>query len=111
MTSRKRRVFPAIVATALSMGASMAFAAEPTQDMMAQQAEKIAALEAKLANIEAKQLNAADVDATVESVLRDADQRSQLLAADGGLTGGWEGGKFVLRSANGDHSISPGLQL
>src|SRR5262249_26036442 len=63
-------------------------------------------------NLEAAQetqqqkLDTADVKATVQDVIRDADQRSQLLQMQG-FTAGYTNGKFLLQSENGDFVMRP----
>ena len=52
MTNRKRRILPAVVAGALSMGAAAAFAADNNQQDLQNQ---VKALEAKVASLEGKQ--------------------------------------------------------
>jgi len=93
MTSKSRIL--AAVAGALSMGAVATYAAEPSQ------ADQISALEAKVAALEAKQAsNSKDVAATIDSVLRDAEQRSQLLQNMGDMGAGYDNG-FYIRSGEG----------
>src|SRR4051812_5759626 len=90
---------------ALGISASV-FAAEPTaQELM----DQIEALKAKVAALEAAQQNQItreDVDATVQSVLRDADKQSQLFAVEG-FTAGWSEGKFLLQSSDGNFLLHP----
>lgn len=87
MTNSKTRMFVAVVG-ALSIGTA-AWAAEPSQD------QRIAELESKLANLETKQAaNSKDIAATIDSVLRDAEKRSQLLAA-GDSGAGYDNGFFI----------------
>jgi hypothetical protein len=70
--------------------------------------QRIAELEARVAQLQQQQAaNSKDVAATIDSVLRDAERRSQLMAAgDGGA--GYEGG-FYIRS--GDFELRPGAQF
>jgi len=103
MTNPKSRIFAA-VAGALSVGA-VAWAAEPT----AQEA-RIQQLEAKLAALETQQAaNSKDVAATIDSVLRDAERRSQLLATSGDQGAGYDSG-FYIRAGEG-WVLRPGLQF
>jgi hypothetical protein len=76
-----------------------AYAAQSAAD------QKIAELEAKVAALEARQSqDLRDVAATIDSVLRDAERRSQLLAAgDGGA--GYDSGFFI---RSGDWVLRPG---
>jgi len=45
-----------------------------------------------------------------ERVLRDADRRSQLLQAEG-FTAGYNNGKFIIQSADGNFLLHPWLQF
>lgn len=106
--TKKYLTIPAVVAGALGMG-GIATAAEPTTaELMAQ----IQQLQAKVQQMEAKQqaLSSADVDATVASVLKDAEQRSQLLNMEG-FTAGWSDGHFMLASADGNYKLMPMFQF
>lgn len=90
MTNPKSRIIAA-VAGALSMGAAAAWAEAPSQQDL-----KIRELEAKVAALEAKQAaNSKDMAATIDSVLRDAEKRSQLLAASGDMSAGYDNGFFI----------------
>lgn len=100
-----------VVAGALGMaGAVIAQAAEPTTaELMSQ----IQALQTKVQTLETNQqqaVNKADVDATVESVLKDADKQSQLMQAEG-FTAGWTNGHFVLGSSDGNFKLIPMFQF
>jgi hypothetical protein len=107
MTNPKRRTIPALVAGALGMGGALAMAAEPTQQELLAQLQE---LQAKVAAMEAKQVNTQDVDATVASVLADADRRSQLMQVEG-FTAGYNKGKFVIQSADGNFTLNPYVQF
>lgn len=107
MTNPKRRTIPALVAGALGMGGALAMAAEPTQQELLVQLQE---LQAKVAAMEAKQVNTQDVDATVASVLADADRRSQLMQVEG-FTAGYNKGKFVIQSADGNFVLNPFVQF
>jgi len=85
----------------------MAFGGDVTQaELMAQ----IEQLKAKVEQLEQKQVSSTDVDATVESVLRDANNRSQLLQA-GTVTAGYEKGKAFIRSEDGNFYLNPNAQF
>ncbi len=101
MTDRK--LFVPALAGVLGMGA-IAAAAEPTA---ADLREQIDALQAKVAKIEARE--AANQQATVNSVLNDAERRSQLLQS-GGISAGYENG-FFIQSANGAFKLQPNFQF
>ena len=112
----KRRTMPALVAATLGIGASAVYA-EPAQQQDLQ--KQIEALQAQLQEIKAQQAERVttpaftnkDVDATVDSVLRDADRRSQLLAEAGGGTAGWMDGGFRIRSGDGRYELQPFAQF
>ncbi|MGE5608312.1 MAG: hypothetical protein ACM359_03580, partial [Bacillota bacterium] len=90
MTNPKSRMFAAVAGT-LALGAAAAWAAEPTQTDA-----KIQELEAKVAALESKQAaNSKDLAATVDSVLRDAERRSQLLANGGDMGAGYDNGFYI----------------
>ena len=122
---RKSPATKAAVAGALSVGAGIfgfgpaASAAEPTQQELLEQIE---ALEAKVQQMETRQQQATqaaaeqDEQATVGSVLRDAERRStvrpfffQTDLAD--LPAGHEKGKFFIRSPDGRFTLSPSFQF
>src|SRR2546423_1190904 len=94
-------------------GAAVARAAEPTT---AELQAQIQSLQAKVQTMEAQQtqqaqkLDAKVVDATVESVLKDAEKRSKMMDMEG-FTAGWSDGNFMLRSADGSFLMIPELQL
>lgn len=111
MKQRNRHVLSAAVATvALLIGGASVMAQETNEELKAE----IKSLRERLAQVEARQN--ADASATpaaaqtkVETstrteVVRDAEDRSDVLA-------GYEEGKFFLRSADGNFSLSPGAQL
>src|SRR5262245_54690944 len=101
-----------VTLVALAVVGSISFADEPsTQPSTRELLEQIQALQAKVQQLEANQrrLNRADVDATVKSLLDDAQRRSQMLSADGALLAGWDNGHFFLRSADNSFLLIPGL--
>jgi len=86
MTSKSRMMIA--VAGALSLGA--AAWAETAQD------SRIKELEAKVASLEARQAaSSKDLAATIDSVLRDAERRSQLLANGADSGAGYDNGFFI----------------
>src|SRR5688572_15439508 len=109
-----RKLFAGIVAVAiLSVPTAARGADEGSSDPSREQIMKeLAALREKVARLEAAQqnqqakLDATDVRATVQEVIRDADRRSQLLQAQG-FTAGWSNGKFLIQSENGDFVLNP----
>jgi len=118
MTSSKHLTLPVVaIAGALSLSAaSVARAGEapaaPATDAQQLQ-QQIEQLQAKVAQLESKQqvLATRDVDATVESVLKDADKRSQLLQMEG-FTAGWTKDKgFRIQDAAGNWVLHPMFQF
>lgn len=107
--TRKFLTIPAVVAGALGMGSTIAWGAEPTTSELL---EQIKQLQAKVSDMEGRQtkLNDAQVGATIDSVLKDAERRSQLLQMEG-FTAGHDGKRFVLQSADGAYSLSPQFQF
>ncbi|HYE18843.1 MAG TPA: porin [Tepidisphaeraceae bacterium] len=101
-----------ISAAALAWSASVVGAAEP-----ANLQQEIEALRAEVRELRAKQdapkptFTTADVEAAVDSVLRDADKRSTLLAETSTFYGGYIDDKFQIRSADGNWTLSPSLWL
>jgi len=104
MFSAKSRLFAAAIG-AVSMGAAAAWAADNT----AQQDAKIRELEAKVAALEARQASSArEIAATIDKVLRDAEKRSQLLAAGGDTAAGYDNGFFI---RSGAWELRPGAMF
>ena len=125
----RRRKFPATKAAvvgALGLGAgvlgagSVASAAEPTQQELL---EQIKALQAKVEQLESRQNGQApqtqpaatqpqEQPATVDSVLSDAERRSNPFALDSsGVTAGYNKGKFVLQDEAGNFVLHPQIQF
>lgn len=97
-------------------GATAANAAEPSQQELMDQ---VKALQAKVERLEAQQqqqqATAATAPqkgeaATVDSVLRDADRRSQFLQPSG-FTAGVDRGRIVIRSEDGNFEFHPEFQF
>src|ERR1051326_1096948 len=89
MTNPKSRIIAA-VAGVLSLGTAGAWAADAPQD------QRIEELQKKVAELEAKQAsNSKDLAATIDSVLRDAEKRSQLLATMGDMGAGYDNGFYI----------------
>src|SRR3954463_12579169 len=92
MKSVFRKALPAVLAGTTLLSAARAFAAEPatTQDVSAQLKE----LQAKVAQLEAQQKQSEQ--ATIASVLDDAQKRSQMLDASSiDVTSGYDKGFFI----------------
>src|ERR1051325_4027119 len=84
-----------VFAGALLTGASAAWAGDQTTPD-----QRIAELEAKINALEAKDTqNSKEMAATIDSVLRDAERRSQLLGASGDVGAGYDNG-FYIRSGD-----------
>jgi outer membrane murein-binding lipoprotein Lpp len=97
MDRSNRCLITAAVAGVVLVGASAARAAEPTVDQLKAQLEE---LTKKVAALETKQaVNAADQQATIDAVLRDAEQRSKLLADNANWQAGYDTTFFI---RNGD---------
>ncbi len=96
----------AAVAGVVSMGAA-AWAADAPVDTSAD--SKIRELEAKVAALEAKQsFQTQDAEATIASVLRDADRRTNLLQNTGNAEAGYDDG-FYIRA--GQFELRPGVHF
>ena len=93
--------------TALGLGAVAMAAETSTEDLKAQ----IDVLQKKVEALEAKQVSAADVDATVRAVLEDSQRRSQFMAVEGFTAGYTADRGFVLQSADGAFLIHPYVQF
>jgi hypothetical protein len=97
MFNRKGRMIAAVGAALVTGG--LVQAADQASD------SRIKALEAKVAELETRQAtNSKDMATTIEAVLRDAERRSQLMAA-GDASAGWENGFFI---KSGDWELRPG---
>src|SRR3954466_6573512 len=101
MTNPRSRVVAA-VAGVFSLSAA-AWAVDTTP-VAAPQDAKIRELEAKVAALEARQSSTSDATPTTESVLRDAEQRSKLLATSGNAEAGYENGFYIRQ---GDFELRP----
>jgi hypothetical protein len=110
MTSQQRRSVPAIMAAAIGASSAIALAAEPTVQDMQKQIEALQAQLTELKSTQQSQLNAKDVDVTVDQVLADAQKRSQLMQVEG-FTAGYSKGKFLIQSADGNFSLNPNFQM
>jgi len=105
MTNPRSRVVAA-VAGVFSLSAA-AWAVDTTP-VAAPQDAKIRELEAKVAALEARQSSTSDATATIESVLRDAEQRSKLLATSGNAEAGYENGFYIRQ---GDFELRPSVWM
>ena len=86
----KRRTIPALLAATFGLGATCAMADQPSPVDMQRQLD---ALKAEIAQLKASKADGPaytqkDVEAAVDSVLRDADKRPSLLAETSTFYGG-----------------------
>jgi hypothetical protein len=102
MDRSNRRLKAAAVGVVL-IGAGAAYAAEPSVEDLKAQVQK---LNDKVSALEARQQTASD--ATIEAVLRDAEQRSKLLQTSGEVAAGYDGGFFI---RTGAFLFKPGAQF
>ncbi len=102
---------PLMIAAGVALGLSSVARADDastTQDLAAQ----VKALQAKVDSLEGKSaVNQADVSATIDSVMKDADARSKSMALTGGMAGYDDAKGFVIQSANGDFTLHPWVQF
>ncbi len=102
-----------IMLASLSVKAAVTLAAEPTKQELL---ERINSLQSQLDEVKSQQQSRADkpdprdADAVTQAVLKDAQQRSQLLDVEG-ITAGYIDGKFILRSADGAFRLHPWAQF
>ena len=109
----RTRFRTALAAIALATASTAAYAAEDQQTPQQLQ-EEVKQLREAVKELQAQRANppftAADVDAAVDSVLRDANRRTQLMATDAGFMGGWDNG-FKIQSADGNFLLHPWFQF
>src|SRR5262249_20298202 len=90
---------------------SLALAAEPASEPTTKELlDQIRQLQNKVEQLEAKQSqSSAEVAATVDKIVADANRRSQLLVTDSNLVGGWNDKKqqFYLASEDGNFYFHP----
>src|SRR4051794_25590948 len=96
MTNPRSRVVAAVAGVFSLSAAAWAVDGTPVQSS---QDAKIRELEAKVSAFEARQSSVSDATATIESVLRDAESRSKLLATSGNAEAGYDNG-FYIRQGN-----------
>src|SRR2546421_8204913 len=93
MDRSNRCLITAAVAGVVLVGAGAARAAEPSVEELKAQLQE---LNKKVAALETKQaVNSADVQATINAVLRDAEQRTKLLADIGDFSAGYDTTFFI----------------
>jgi hypothetical protein len=97
----------ALVAAVATTAATSLLAAEPSYQQLLEENQQLKArLEAQAAQ---PTFNPRDVDATVRTVLQDADRQSQFLASQPAVAG-WDNG-FYIRSEDGNYLVKPGVQV
>jgi hypothetical protein len=109
MTKSRITAIIAAVICAAGLRSGVVRAAEPTTQQLKQQLEQ---LQAKVQQLEATQQaqQATTATATADQVARDAQQRSQLFAAEG-FTAGFDKGRFVIQDAAGKNVFRPTFQM
>ncbi len=102
------KALPAVLAGSALIAGARAFAADPATSQDVQQ--QLQALQAKVAQLEAQQKQSDE--STINSVLTDAQKRTQLLQTSGTpFMSGYDKGKFVIQSEDGKFSLSPSVHL
>jgi hypothetical protein len=99
------------LAALVGLSSSMCLAADnvaTTQPSYDELRQEIRQLQSRLDQLETQSQPSPNVDTTVDRVLKDADRRSQLFAADGAITAGYDKG-FFIRSEEGNFVLKPGL--
>lgn len=96
-----------ILAAATAIAAGVWASAEQTVEQLQ---DKVQSLETKVAAMEARQAgNGKDLAAAIDSIVRDSEKRSQLLATRGETSAGYDGGFFI--KAGDAFSLKPGAQF
>ena len=103
----------ATAAAGVTLFSAAALAADATTQPSTQELlDQIKQLQSKVEQLEARQnQTSADVAATVQQIVKDAEKRSQLLASDGDFLAGHDGKTFFLKSADGNYLIIPSAEL
>lgn len=100
------RTISAAVAAVLASSSAAIWAAEPTTSELQQEVQQ---LKAQVADLQARQASdSKDVARTIDSILRDAEQRSQLLAVSGDVSAGYDNGFFIKA---GEFMFHPWIQM
>jgi hypothetical protein len=85
--------------------------AEPTRQELQSAVQQLQARLDRLQQASHPTPTTQDVDATVQQVLDDAQARSAAQLDVAGFTAGYSNGRFVIQSADGSFSLSPGLLM
>ncbi|CAN5548633.1 hypothetical protein BH10PLA1_BH10PLA1_08060 [soil metagenome] len=110
MRSLFKRTLPAVLAgTALLAASAAALAADPAATPSDDIQKQLNDLQAKVSQLQDQQKQ--NDQATINSVLSDAHQRSLNLADSVPFGTNWEAGKFSLRSEDGNFVLHPWFQL
>src|SRR5258706_3756313 len=109
-----RPLTTALAALCVASASTALYADDVPQQTPQQLQQEVEQLRAAVKELQAQRIapayTAIDVDATVDSVLHDANRRSQLLATDSSFLGGWDNG-FKIRSADGNFLLHPWFQF
>ena len=102
-----------LAAVFAASASSLVLAAEPTTEPTTKELlEQIKQLQNKVEQLETKQnQTSADVAATVQQIVKDAEKRSQLLTTDEDFLAGHDGKTFFLKSADGNYLVIPSLEM
>ncbi len=104
-----------VLSLTLATGALAADEAAPLsadQPTTAELRDQIKQLQAKVEQLEAKQTQtSADVAATVNQIVEDANKRSAMLQTSGDFLAGHDGKGFFIKSADGNYGLFPSLEL
>jgi hypothetical protein len=105
------------VAIGLFVTSSIYAADEPTTaPSNAELREQIKQLQTKLEQLETRQQQQqlqtnADVAATVDKLVQDAEKRSVVIQTDGTMLAGHDGNNFFIKSADGNYLLIPSLEF
>jgi hypothetical protein len=103
----RRRLLSAVAAATLTLVAAPTHAQQPAEELELQQT--LDALRHRVRDLQAVEArDTAATAAAVDQILRDAEQRSRLLADSPGGAAGFDKG-FFIRSADGSFGLKPGV--
>lgn len=101
---------PAFVAASMVTATVLSAAEEPTQSDLTSRIDALQSQIDQLKSEQAAQKAQAKDQAATQAVLKDSDQHSQLLDAQGVLAG-YTNGRFILQSEDGSYLLHPWLQI
>jgi hypothetical protein len=103
---------------AIAMAISSVRAADPVQPAQATQPsqqellDKINALQAQVDQLKTQtQQSTADMTATIQQVIADADKHTDLLDAGDGITAGYANKRFFIKSEDGNYLFQPWIHI